>query len=175
MCTDLVAACIWPGCRSWRISRKTVHLWAAWPSDLRTEPSVPPSDTHTAALLTHCCTYSGRSETHTCTTLYVIQCVQIYTTVQNFRVGKMLLKEVFYTYQGSIYLIKNTGKLWKIITTILKYCTFSASWLQSSVSHDPSEIILICWFAAQETFLIHFIFLDSLMNRELKKTAFIWT
>ncbi len=29
---------------------------------------------------------------------------------------------------------------------------FSASWLQSSVSHDPSEIILICWFAAQETF-----------------------
>jgi len=31
---------------------------------------------------------------------------------------------------------------------------FSASLLQSSVSHDPSEIILICWFAAQETFLI---------------------
>ncbi len=31
---------------------------------------------------------------------------------------------------------------------------FSASLLQSLVSHDPSEIILICWFAAQETFLI---------------------
>ncbi len=31
---------------------------------------------------------------------------------------------------------------------------FSASLLQSSVSHDPSEISLICWFAAQETFLI---------------------
>ncbi len=31
---------------------------------------------------------------------------------------------------------------------------FSASLLQSSVSHDPSEIILICWLAAQETFLI---------------------
>ncbi len=31
---------------------------------------------------------------------------------------------------------------------------FSASLLQSSVSHDPSEIILICWFTAQETFLI---------------------
>ncbi len=28
---------------------------------------------------------------------------------------------------------------------------FSASLLQSSVSHDPSEI---CWFASQETFLI---------------------
>jgi len=26
--------------------------------------------------------------------------------------------------------------------------------LRSSVSHDPSEIILICWFAAQETFII---------------------
>ncbi len=31
---------------------------------------------------------------------------------------------------------------------------FSASLLQSSVSHDPSEIIIIYWFAAQETFLI---------------------
>ncbi len=31
---------------------------------------------------------------------------------------------------------------------------FSASLLQSSVSHDPSEIILICWLAAQETFII---------------------
>ncbi len=30
---------------------------------------------------------------------------------------------------------------------------FSASLLQSSVSHDPSEIILICWFAAQKTVL----------------------
>ncbi len=26
--------------------------------------------------------------------------------------------------------------------------------LHSSVSHDPSEIILICWFGAQETFHI---------------------
>jgi len=31
---------------------------------------------------------------------------------------------------------------------------FSASLLQSSVSHDPSEIILIYRFGAQETFLI---------------------
>jgi len=31
---------------------------------------------------------------------------------------------------------------------------FSASLLQSSVSHDPSKIILICRFAAQETFII---------------------
>ncbi len=32
--------------------------------------------------------------------------------------------------------------------------TFSASLLQSSVSHDPSVIILICWFAVLETFII---------------------
>jgi len=31
---------------------------------------------------------------------------------------------------------------------------FLASLLQSSVSHDSSEITLIWWFAAQETFLI---------------------
>jgi len=30
---------------------------------------------------------------------------------------------------------------------------FLASLLQSLVSHDPSEIILICWFGAQETLL----------------------
>ncbi len=27
--------------------------------------------------------------------------------------------------------------------------------LQSSVSQDPSEIILMCWFDAQETFIIN--------------------
>ncbi len=31
---------------------------------------------------------------------------------------------------------------------------FSASLLQSLVSHDPSKIIIICWFHAQETFII---------------------
>ncbi len=31
---------------------------------------------------------------------------------------------------------------------------FLASLLQSSGSHDPSEIILIFWFAAQKTFII---------------------
>ncbi len=40
---------------------------------------------------------------------------------------------------------------------ILKFCKIEfipvmQSWMQSlqSVSHDPSEIIIICWFAAQE-------------------------
>ncbi len=59
---------------------------------------------------------------------------------------------------------------------------FSASLLQS---HDPPEIILICWSAVQETFIIiiitikilnswvHFI-LDSLMNRKIQRSVFIW-
>ncbi len=33
-------------------------------------------------------------------------------------------------------------------------CNFQQSLLQSSVWHDPSENILIGWFAAEETFLI---------------------
>ncbi len=37
--------------------------------------------------------------------------------------------------------------------TVIK-AVFSASLLQSSVSHDLSEIILIYWFNAQETFII---------------------
>ncbi len=31
---------------------------------------------------------------------------------------------------------------------------FQQSLLQSSVLHDPSEIILICWFRAQDFFFI---------------------
>ncbi len=33
---------------------------------------------------------------------------------------------------------------------------FSASLLQSSVSHDPSEIILTCWFASQEKLFFYY-------------------
>jgi len=73
---------------------------------------------------------------------------------------------------------------------------FSASLLQSSVSHDRSQITL-WWFAAQETFLIinvehscaaaacfcgncdalfSFIVIhcDTFMNRKFKRTAVIW-
>ncbi len=51
--------------------------------------------------------------------------------------------------------MKNT-----VIECILKenFIPVMQSWIfsshYSSASHDPSEIILICWFAAQETFLI---------------------
>jgi len=77
------------------------------------------------------------------------------------------------TCQGCIYLIKKYSKncynvkyyynlrhvfYFNIFQNIIYSCDckaeFSASLLQSSVSHDPSELILICRFSAQETFLI---------------------
>ncbi len=36
----------------------------------------------------------------------------------------------------------------------------------SSVSHDHLEIILICWYAAQETFVFF-------MNRKIKRAAYL--
>ncbi len=60
--------------------------------------------------------------------------------------GQYTFFVLIYAHQSCVYLIKNT---------IVKYYSeFSASLLQASVSHDPSEINLICWFAAQKTFLI---------------------
>ncbi len=35
-----------------------------------------------------------------------------------------------------------------------------------SVSHDPSEIIIICWFGAQETFIIIIIIIIIIINVE---------
>jgi len=65
---------------------------------------------------------------------------------------------------------------------------FSASSLQSSVSHDASEIILICWFGAQgyffllmmKTVVLLYIFMeteiffqDSLISLSLEKSSVI--
>ncbi len=55
------------------------------------------------------------------------------------------------------YNLKQLFSMWisvKIAFIPTIKAVFSASLLQSSVSHDPSEIIIICWFNAQETFLI---------------------
>ncbi len=69
-----------------------------------------------------------------------------------------------------------------ILSVGLEKISFQQSSFQSLVSHDPSEIILICWFAAQETSSIIRVkkktgdvldifvmtmtfFLDSLMNK----------
>ncbi len=41
------------------------------------------------------------------------------------------------------------------VNVVIHFCDgFSASLFQSSVAYDLSEVILICWFAAQELFLI---------------------
>ncbi len=94
--------------------------------------------------------------------------VQTVIPVKKKYVFVMLLNKVSYAHHASICLIQNTVKtviLWNIITIwnnfflfefILKcnlflWCKteFSASLLQSWMSHDPSEIILTCWFDAK--------------------------
>ncbi len=111
----------------------------------------------------------------------------------------MFLKEVCYAHQSSIYSIKNTVKIaillqFKITAFYLNIyfkcdlflrckAEFSSQLLQSSVSHDAPEIILICWFTAQETFLIiinvknSYIFCgnhDTWFFDEKKVKIFIW-
>ncbi len=57
---------------------------------------------------------------------------------------------------------------------------FQQPLLQSSVSHDSTEIILICWFRAEETFLLiinvekTYVLLNiSLMSRKFQKNSII--
>ncbi len=52
---------------------------------------------------------------------------------------KWMIKNIFFEF-------KITVLYFNIFQNVIYYITF----IQSSVSHDPSEIILICWFAAQE-------------------------
>ncbi len=108
----------------------------------------------------------------------------IYSTVHKFEVSKILC---FWkrSHQGCTYLIKNTVKtvrLWNIHFNIYSnviyfWCKveFSASSLQSSVPHDPSEII--CWFVAHEIFIImincwKLLCCLILLRKLIKRTAF---
>ncbi len=101
----------------------------------------------------------------------------------------MFFKEVSYAHQGCIYLMKNkNGEMLLKFKNTLKCnlflwrkAEFSASLLQSSVSHDTSEIILICWFiiSVETVVLLHifwdlwYFFQDFLINQKLKRTVFI--
>jgi len=71
----------------------------------------------------------------------------------------MFLKEVSNAHQGCIYLVKI---LYCNIITISNNCFRLLNVMYSCdgipVSHDPSKIILICWFAAQEMFRIIIIY-----------------
>ncbi len=59
---------------------------------------------------------------------------------------------------------------------------FQQPLLKSSVSHDPSEIILVSLFAAQETLLIiinvgifvNTFFQGYLINKKFQRTVFTW-
>ncbi len=69
------------------------------------------------------------------------------------RTKNKLLKDIFYTHQGYIYFIQNSKTSdivnyynFKIIVFYFYIILLCKSLLQSSVSHDLSEIILICWF-----------------------------
>ncbi len=86
--------------------------------------------------------------------------IETYTTVYKFGVGKFFFFWNKSVKSIKIYKISNIVKYDynKIILycNILNYNLFlmvklNFPQLYSSVTHDPSEIILICWFAAQET------------------------
>ncbi len=76
---------------------------------------------------------------------------------------------------------------YKIMGSILIYfkICFHQPLLQSKVSHDRSEIILICWFIIRIINVVNscaakyffwetaILFQDSLMNKKFKRTAFI--
>ncbi len=45
-----------------------------------------------------------------------------------------------------------------VIIPVLAKVNFKQPLLHSLMSHNPSEIILICWYSAQETFLYDFFY-----------------
>ncbi len=71
------------------------------------------------------------------------------------------------------YNLKGLFSIW-IDFRIYSCDEFSASLLQSSVSHDLSEIILKCWFAAQERFIIIICVETSCSTNIFVETLIIW-
>ncbi len=71
----------------------------------------------------------------------------------------MLVKAAFIwsKYSKNANIVKHYNmafSVFNILKNRLRQGEFQKSLLQFSESHDPSETILIYWFAAQETFLI---------------------
>ncbi len=64
--------------------------------------------------------------------------------------------------------------LFFIILTGPNYLEFSASLLQSTVSHDPSETILICWFATHEIFIIIINIKNCVLNILVETVKLPW-
>ncbi len=82
--------------------------------------------------------------------------LQNYSTVYKFGVFKIFVVVVFELF----FLYDNKAE-------------FSASLLQSSVSHDPSEIILTCSFAAQKNFLLLSMFKTVVLLNIIVETLII--
>ncbi len=80
------------------------------------------------------------------TTKIVFETYYMHTTFKCSKVwGFVFERNLLYSHQGHSYSSKNT------VRTKLN---FHQLLLQASISHDPSEIILMCWFGAQETYLL---------------------
>ncbi len=135
---------------------------------------------------------------HPCSTIFYSASFFLVTLFSETQFhSKAFWKKSSSAHKGCIYFMQKCFKNSKFVKY---YCSFflnvyflnemyfcDQSWIFSiitpvSVSHDPSEIILICWFA-QETFLsmnvengcclwklwYNFVFQDSLINRKFKK------
>ncbi len=107
----------------------------------------------------------------------------------------MFIKAAFIWSKQFKMTVFDVNVFWNVIYSCDAKLNVLASLLQSSVSHDPSEIIQICWFATQllsiifgaqilikvifiimmETVFANSYFCENwLMNTKLKTTAFIW-
>ncbi len=101
------------------------------------------------------------------------------TKVWALEVFVMFLK-VDYAQTACIYLIKkysknsNNGKYYyNLIWAKLILFLFSAALLQSSVSYDPSEIILICWLLLTKLFYYYYYFYIFILLSILKTVVLL--
>ncbi len=75
------------------------------------------------------------------------------------RIIRSVLAIIFFTSGLVKKYLQYKFSIWIFFLNLVNSCgdkaEFSAPLLQSYVSHDPSEIIQICWFGVQEIFLIN--------------------
>ncbi len=91
-----------------------------------------------------------------------IYLIKKYSKSNNCEILLQFKITVFYLYIF-VYLIFLIFVYFKISFILMMQSWISASLLQSLVSHDPSEFILICWFASQGTFIIIIIMLKTVV------------
>ncbi len=129
------AAPTWPGVPTLRAVtrscvRRTLVAWAPAPSAAGLPVSAVTSQRYIWLIL------MLKSSKNSC---YIETCWDYVQVIFHFKINKKSNKKL------------NSRKFGIVKINLFLWCKaeFSASILQSSMSHDPSEIILICWFAAQ--------------------------